>query len=330
MTQHATTADGAAPGRIFTVSPSTVWGRWIHPLSLGLAAAQALLLFLTLPLYGWFGFVFDWNSGMHSAIAFPGLLAVAVYLSVVPGRQAEWIVPETVVAVTLMLMLTHVLGPAQYLAAAFGSPLIDQSLAWADTLIGVDVARLASWTADHPRVNFILTSAYGSFVLQLVLVMPFLGLWQRDRIAMWEYLFHLHVCLTVTIAIFAVFPAACAFQFYGFESTLDQTQFIAQFNGARDGSFRLIRLSQLEGLISVPSFHTAGALIVTWVCRRSWMLYPLAAINVLLILATFMSGAHYAVDVLASVPLVLASIAAWKLWGVRWLSREEESRAFAG
>jgi hypothetical protein len=328
MTQHATTACAEAPGRIFTVSPGTVWGRWIHPLSLGLAAVQAVSLIVTLPLYGWFGFVFDWSSGMHSAIAFPTLLGLALYLSMVPGRRAEWIVPEVVVATTLMLMLTHVLAPAQYLAAAFNSPLIDRWLAWGDSLMGVHVGSLASWTADHPRVNFILTWAYRSFALQLVVVIPFLGLWQRDRAAMWEYLFHLHACLIVTVAAFAIFPAACAFQYYGFQSTLDQTQFIAHFNGARDGSFRLLRLSELEGLISVPSFHTAGALIVMWVCRRSWMLYPLAAVNVLLICATFMSGAHYVVDVLASVPLVAASIAGWNRWGVGWL-RREESRAVA-
>lgn len=69
----------------------------------------------------------------------------------------------------------------------------------------------------------------------------------------------------------------------------------------------------------MPSFHTAGALIVTWACRRSWMLYPLAAVNVLLILATFMSGAHYVVAVVVTVPLVAASIAVWNRWGERWL-----------
>src|SRR5687767_1672329 len=172
MTQYATTLSAEASGRRSAVFRHTVWSRWIHPLSLGFAAAQALLLVATLPLYSWFGFAFDWSSGMHSMIAFPTLLGLAMYLSMAPGRQTEWIVPEAVVAATLMLMLTHVLGPAQYLAAASNSALIDPWLAWADSLMGVHVGRLASWTADHPWVNFMLTSAYGSFASQLVLVIP--------------------------------------------------------------------------------------------------------------------------------------------------------------
>ena len=31
-----------------------------------------------------------------------------------------------------------------------------------------------------------------------------------------------------------------------------------------------------------------------------------------------------------ALPLVVASIAAWKRWGIRWLNRGEEPRAFAG
>jgi hypothetical protein len=38
-------------------------------------------------------------------------------------------------------------------------------------------------------------------------------------------------------------------------------------------------------------------------------------LNSALIAATFMTGLHYVVDVLASVPLCAFSVVAWRLWG---------------
>ena len=46
-----------------------------------------------------------------------------------------------------------------------------------------------------------------------------------------------------------------------------QERFIAHFNGVRDGTFTTIRFDDLEGLISMPSFHVAGGMMVTGVSR---------------------------------------------------------------
>jgi len=62
-------------------------------------------------------------------------------------------------------------------------------------------------------------------------------------------------------------------------------------------------------LISFPSFHTAGALMVTWTFRhKRWFLVPLILLNIGLISATFMMGAHYFVDTLGGVALFAASV----------------------
>ncbi len=128
--------------------------------------------------------------------------------------------------------------------------------------------------------------------------------------------FHFHFCLVVTLLALGLFPAACAFNYYGFESTLEQTRFTAHFVGVRAGTFSVIQFNDMEGLISMPSFHVAAGLMVTWAFRqfRVW-LAVLVGLNALMITATFMSGAHYFIDVIATLVLFLASIGVYRKWG---------------
>ncbi len=252
----------------------------------------------------------------------------AFYRFVRKAEDAD-LAAEILLALLLFLLLTNLLGPLQYVAAALDRPLIDPWLAAADEALGIHVPALAAWTRDHPTVSAILTIGYFTLLPQFVLPFAVLGAAYRDLARLWEYVFHFHFCALVTVAALAWFPAECAFLHYGFESTLDQTVFIAHFEGLRDGSLREFRLGDLTGIISVPSFHAAGGMMVTWAFRgRRWIFVPLVAVNVVLIAATFMSGAHYFVDVIATCVLFGASLlahrafAAWSQgWGVALPSR---------
>jgi hypothetical protein len=87
---------------------------------------------------------------------------------------------------------------------------------------------------------------------------------------------HFHVCVIVTLLGLALWPAACALTFCGFDS-LDQTRFIRHFHEFRTGAQVLVQPSDVEGLISFPSFHVAGALMVSWAFhRRRW--WPIALV----------------------------------------------------
>jgi hypothetical protein len=120
----------------------------------------------------------------------------------------------------------------------------------------------------------------------------------------------------VTLVGVALLPAECAFTYYGFTSLLDQTRFINHFDALRGGIFAEIRYDNIEGLISFPSFHTAGGLMVTWAMRhhRAWLV-PVFALNVLLISATVLTGAHYAIDVVVTAVMFAGSVWLWRAWG---------------
>ncbi len=286
---------------------------------------QLGLLAVTVPLYQWLGLSLAWGTtAVPHVVTLAILLVVWANLRLVPERRQSAVLPDLILAVFLLILLTNILSPAQYAAVALKRPLIDRWLASADAALGIHVPSLVEWTRAHPKVNLLLTLSYHSLLLQFVLTPVAAALLLRDRGRLWEYVFHFHCCLIVTLAALAAFPAACAFTYYGFESTLNQTRFINQFQALRDGSLSVIRFDDLEGLISMPSFHAAGAMMVTWTFRghRRWLL-PVAVLNVGLLAATVMSGAHYFVDVLAAGVVFVASLSVYRLFGSRLIPSGE-------
>jgi hypothetical protein len=285
-----------------------------------LAGIQGVIALLFLALTPHSGLTVDWPTATVYVLGDGVLVLLWIYLWRVPGRQREWIMAETVLAFALTLILSHLLAPSQYLAVTTNRALIDPWLASGDALLHVNVGLLAAWTTAHPTVDTVFRLAYFSLLPQFALIVPILGIFLRDRDALWEYVFHFHFCAIVTVLAVAVFPAAHAFQYYGFQSTLDQTRLIAHFNGIRAGSFHLIQFNNLEGLICMPSFHAAGAMMVLWALRyHPKVFWPAAVLNVLLVAATVMTGAHYVVDLLGTAVLFAVSLAIWHTQG-RYLS----------
>ena len=314
--RHVTTAVSNGPGRSQRVPLSCLGG---HRLTAYFVFLQSAIAATCLLLSGRAGLTIAWRTGTTLWIWDAVLLLLWGYFVWAPGRPRDWIMAESTIALALTLILSHILSPAQYLAAAFNRPLIDPWLAAADTRLGIYVPDLVKWSLAHPRVDHLQRLAYSSLLPQLAVVIVLLGIVQRDRLALWEYVFHFHVCATITVVALALLPAACAFQYYGIDSTINQTRFIAQFNGVRAGTFHVIRFDNLEGLISMPSFHVAGALMITWAVRQSVWLWPFLIVNAILIASTVMTGAHYAIDLPVTALMFAGSVALWRIWGVRLL-----------
>ena len=232
----------------------------------------------------------------------PALLMLLFWLAhyLQPGkRSSEWWIAESVLAFGLMTLGTAILAPAQYIAASLDRPLADSWFAMADESLGLHVPSLVAWTKMHPVVNGIMLTAYRSLLFQLILVVAIVW-WTRDRHALWEYVVTYHITAVVTVVASALWPAAGAFTYYGFTSTLTQARFIDHFARLRDGTMTAVPLGDIEGLISMPSFHVIGGLLLAWALRRSRVAIPIACLNALMILSTVMTGAHYAVDVLGA------------------------------
>jgi hypothetical protein len=289
-----------------------------NPLAWRLLALHAAVLGAMVCLCVWLGLSVRWSSQASVALVMLGaLFGLWLYFVFVPGTPNDRAMAELVFVVGLMVLFTAIGSPAQYAAVAVRFPYADGWLAAADARLGVFVPPLADWTRAHPAVSRLLTLSYISLTPQfLVAVLGLSALRRRERL--WEYVFHFHVCLAIALAALVVWPAVCPPAYYGFASTIDMSHTIAQIKGFHDGTMKTINLDELEGLVSFPSFHTAGGLIVTWVFRGyRWIQIPLIVLNIAMIASTFLTGVHYVIDVLAAAPLFAISLAAWRWRGRR-------------
>ncbi len=301
---------------------------WTRPTlaHLGLHRAGALLLTvntvavgLTVALYAATGLTLDWRQVLPFEVLFVLTAVIGLFMTLSPGRPSEWWVAESAFLLSLMLFLANVAAPLQYAALAVGTPYADPWLAAGDAVIGIHVPTLAAWTSAHPALLHVLTLAYRTFQPQVACALLFLIL-TRQRAKVWEFVFQLHVCLLVTVLMLLVAPAICPPAYYGFTPAMDLPRAFAQIQALHNGTLTQIEWGMMDGLVSVPSFHTGAALVTLWALRGSWLRWPLLVINTLLIAATMLTGVHYAVDVLAAVPLVWASIAIWRRYGAGWLA----------
>jgi membrane-associated phospholipid phosphatase len=85
------------------------------------------------------------------------------------------------------------------------------------------------------------------------------------------------------------------------------------FTGLRDGSIRALVALGAEGVITFPSLHAALAVIMIaalWPIRvLRWIVL---VINVTMLVATPIDGAHYLIDVIAGLAIAAVSLlAAW-------------------
>ena len=81
----------------------------------------------------------------------------------------------------------------------------------------------------------------------------------------------------------------------------------------------------MEGIVTMPSYHTVMAVLLTYAFRRTGLVgYGIATLNLVMLLSIPPIGGHYLVDVLAGGALALGAIA------VQRASRHGVSRILFG
>jgi hypothetical protein len=293
----------------------------LHRLAASLMIIQAAMLaFVVIGFYAT-GLTYEWTTRSID-IGIPAALMLAwAYFFVWPGRRpADWVVAEMWLVLALFISISAIAPVGQYAAVAFKRALIDPWLAAFDSAIGVHVGTWAAWTLSHPWLRNVLMYAYLSLLGQFFLPVLVLPVWYRNRRAMWEYAFHFHVCSAITLACLALWPVAIPGPYYGFKMAFNLSRFVEQFSGVYSGAITTIRPEDMEGLVSFPSFHVAGAVMVTWALRQSrvWMAI-LLPINLLLTAATVLTGVHYVADLFGTAVMCAVSLWLYQRFAVHWL-----------
>lgn len=213
------------------------------------------------------------------------------------------------------------------LLASAAMPLVDSQLLAADQLIGFDWR--TTFLAVHRKDTLLmaLSVAYSTLAWQPVVLIGVLAIGRHHQIVR-TFVLAWGFALAVTLAISPFTPALGNFLYHGVAQAdypairvTAAWTFAENFAAMRSGSAQLITRESLDGLVTFPSFHTSGAVLLAigWSAVRRASV-PFCLLNAAMIISAIVIGGHYLVDVLAGIVIAMAAwaAAAWAA-AAKWL-----------
>ncbi|MDH2345073.1 phosphatase PAP2 family protein [Bradyrhizobium sp. SSUT77] len=266
--------------------------------------------------------------------AIAAALALIVYLyAFAKADRADPKLIFSLGAISQLFFVAIIMGPLTYVTSVANWPLQDQALLAIDRAMGMDPEAIARYVNDHDWLSGPLLRAYGLIKIMLLAVPLALTLTLR-LVRLQVFVFAFTIALIITVAISTFVPAVGTW--YGLDiapsqfASLDSSLYTAQLRdilALREGSLRHLEMFKLSGIVSFPSFHAASAVLYMWAL---WPVRGLggiaAALNLLMIAATPVIGAHYIIDVAGGIAVAAASIWAAKFY-LQWHGRASRTSA---
>jgi hypothetical protein len=190
-----------------------------------------------------------------------------------------------------------------YVVATMRLPLCDARLSSLDAALGFHWTSWFYCVAHHPFFKLTLTIAYASMLPQIVgSILYFAHTHQTNRNR--EFLAIAMISLVTTTLISGLLPATGPFL------PGHQPEFSKLLITIRAGSATIFSLDDMQGIVTMPSYHTVIAMVLIWVHRPPSRSFSVAAIlNSLMLLAVPSAGNHYLSDMLAGAVVAAGSIA---------------------
>lgn len=226
-------------------------------------------------------------------------------------------------AIGYIFVLGVLFAPFSYISVSLNLPLIDGWLARLDNVIGFNWLGWLVFVDSVPFLSAVLTLSYHSVGPLAVVLILTLGLTGRKK-ALGEFALLFAVTMVVVLVLSALFPALGAFLYY--RPRLDLLPTISDaaavyhapaYEGLRDGSLRIVDLSDIKGFVTFPSFHTAAALIVAHGFRAIRPMYIFSSLlAVAVLISTLSVGGHHLVDVFGGIGVTMFAV-----WFIKRLER---------
>lgn len=242
-------------------------------------------------------------------------------------------------AVYLGLALAAPLATAVLVTCEF--PMVDAKLAAADRLLfpAFSWPSLARWFGSHDAVSRVLSHVYSTLGWQPLLLFAVLTLSGRAQMA-WRVMTAWSAALLICVITFTFTPALDAYTYFAIghremPGILSDTSWNAPriLTGIRNGTIDTLGNSTMEGLISMPSFHAAGAVILAWGYGKvAWLRWPFLVLNLIMLVSAVPVGGHYLIDILAGLLVAVIAISVAERDQLSWFQslRRNATAAFAG
>jgi hypothetical protein len=273
------------------------------------------------------------------SIDIPGLIFSLGFVAVYGGfahanaRSADRRDPQVVFVLggtAQIVLVTVLMAPFTYVAAAANFPLQDANLLALDRTLGLDWAGYIRFVDAHPAVAAVLSYGYTMIrwpIFAIPVVLAAAGRYRRIE----EFTLAFALALLATTAISAVAPAFGAYQQIGLDpGRLQHIDPRAYLDTVRDlapvraGTLRHLDLFGLAGIVTFPSFHASSAVLYAWAFWPVRWMRPVAFFaNAAMLASTPIDGGHYFIDVIAGVVVAVSAIGAARptsAWATRFSS----------
>jgi membrane-associated phospholipid phosphatase len=292
-------------------SAAAAWRVYIF--NWALLAALWLALFAAV-LLGGFSFT------VHSVLIGWGFVAVyaafAWYNATSPRRGDPQVV-FVLGGFAQIVLVTLIMAPFTYVAAAINLPMQDAALMRLDQMLGLDWLGYVSFVHAHPLLATWIDCGYTMIKWPLFIIPVALAAGYRfDRLQQFTLTFLFGLIITTVVS--ALVPAIGVYHELGisirdfplFGPDAFESQLI-DLPRVRDGSLRVLDLGAITGIVTFPSFHAASAALYLWALWPVKLLKPVAIVaNVAMLAATPIVGGHYFVDVIAGIVVAALSVVA--------------------
>lgn len=204
-----------------------------------------------------------------------------------------------------------------HLSMTLAFPWADNWLSAIDANLGFDWLSFLIWLDNKDTLLSMMDASYLALDKYSATFYIFFAAISERRKACFELiaLFALASIFCMVIGMFV--PAQAAMTYYA----PDLSEFrnlhanigvyhIEPFTYLRGDVPPVLSLSDLPGLVTFPSFHTAMGVVLIYVARwRWWLFVPSLAINLLMIGSTLVFGSHYFIDLIGGTAVTLLAIA---------------------
>jgi hypothetical protein len=276
-----------------------------------LSTVPIVLFASQVPIFWLAGFIINWPT----ILSILGICVFCLLTNILfIYRYREPVIGAVFASVPQLMLSSGAVIGFSYVALQSGAPFADAELAYLDRWLGLDWHAYKDWIISDPDRLYIASYFYQTLGWQVVAVGFVLVVCLEFR-AFHTLCFAWLLAALVTVSVSAAMPPLAAFYHYGIVDEMKAVMLIDSGYIQIEPMLQIKQGLSLDpyknpaGIVAFPSFHAAGAVMLSWAFWQiNYLRWPMLAINCGMIAATPIIGSHYFVDVIAGVALAFAAI----------------------
>jgi membrane-associated phospholipid phosphatase len=213
-----------------------------------------------------------------------------------------------------IIIATAALGVFSYLTTMLNLDLLDEQLIAIDRALYFDWREYIAWVDRHPLLVRLSSLAYLSCGPQIMILAGLMFIYQQSA-QIQRFILAFLASALITIILAMLFPAVAGYVYYNIDITAYQHLRPAAerlhevpYMNMRNHVTKVLAFP-LQGLITFPSFHSALAVLLIYLCRPvRWLFVISLILNIAVLFATPVDGGHYLIDVLGGIAVAFVGM----------------------